>query len=62
MIFAFPKSIFHQSVPLKFVKTMLIFFTFVRFISSYSKSSYATWATKRSVIAYDEIEDSIRKE
>ena len=28
----------------------------------YSKGSHTTWATKRSVIAYDEIEDRIRKE
>ena len=56
---------FHQPVPLKFVKTMLKYFPFVRFISSMEslfKGSHTAWTTKRSVIVYDEIEDRVHKE
>ena len=52
---------FHQSGPLKLVKTMLKYFHFYLVYLQYG-IVIQTWATKRSVIAYDEMEDIIRKE
>ena len=47
---------FHQSRPLKLIKTMLKSFPF-RSIYRYPNSSHTTETTKQSIIGYGEIED-----
>ena len=67
MHFAIPKSILNnQSGPFKLIKTILKSLHVLLGLSSvcnpYPKGSHTKGATKRSIIAYDEIKDRICKE
>ena len=64
--FCLSKIHFHQSGPIKLIKTMLksfhVFLGLSPVWNRYTKGSHTTGATKRLIIAYDEIEDRICKE
>ena len=64
--FVYSKIHFHQSGPFKLIKTMLKSLHVLLGLSPvrnhYPKGSHTKGATKRSIIAYDEIKDRICKE
>ena len=60
MRYVFPKSIFINQDRL--IDSNNADFCFISSMESLFKGSHTTWATKRSVIAYDEIEDRICEE
>ena len=64
--FCYSKIHFHQSGPFKLIKIMLKYVHVLLGLSQvwnrYPKGSHTKEATKRSIIAYDEIKDTICKE